>query len=236
MIGRALLAGVILAVWGVSGCAGPPERSARPEARGAPNAEAVARSMRPEPKPGARRTVLATSAAGSVCGDPTIRGAAIAPVAGRLPGCGVADPVRISAVAGVTLSQPSVMDCPTARALRTWVEGGVKPAVGNLGGGVSELRVAAHYVCRTRNHKPGGRISEHGKGRAIDISALVLENDAAITVARGWRDPAQGPVLRRVHRAACGPFGTVLGPESDRYHQAHFHLDTARYRSGPFCR
>jgi hypothetical protein len=42
--------------------------------------------------------------------------------------------------------------------------------------------------------------------------------------------------MRRMHRGACGPFGTVLGPEADRYHQDHFHFDTARYRSGSYCR
>jgi len=39
-----------------------------------------------------------------------------------------------------------------------------------------------------------------------------------------------------MHRAACGPFGTVLGPNADRFHQDHFHFDTARHRSGPYCR
>jgi hypothetical protein len=27
-----------------------------------------------------------------------------------------------------------------------------------------------------------------------------------------------------------------LGPDADRYHQDHFHLDTASHRSGPYCR
>ena len=42
--------------------------------------------------------------------------------------------------------------------------------------------------------------------------------------------------MRKMHRTACGPFGTVLGPDSDRFHRDHFHFDTAKYRSGPFCR
>ena len=33
-----------------------------------------------------------------------------------------------------------------------------------------------------------------------------------------------------------GGFGTVLGPESDQFHQDHFHFDTARHRGGPYCR
>jgi len=42
--------------------------------------------------------------------------------------------------------------------------------------------------------------------------------------------------LRAMWEAACGPFGTVLGPEADRFHADHFHFDTADYRSGSYCR
>ena len=80
------------------------------------------------------------------------------------------------------------------------------------------------------------RLSEHGKGRAIDISGLVLANGEVITVLKGWRQPGESKLLKTLHKAACGPFGTVLGPNSDRFHQDHFHFDTARYRSGAFCR
>ncbi|MGB5557749.1 MAG: extensin family protein, partial [Paracoccaceae bacterium] len=85
-------------------------------------------------------------------------------------------------------------------------------------------------------NQKGARISEHGKGRAIDVSAIVLKNGASMSVQKGWRDPAQGKVLKAMHRAACGPFGTVLGPNANKFHQDHFHFDTARYRSGSYCR
>ncbi|MEM9249085.1 MAG: extensin family protein [Pseudomonadota bacterium] len=175
-------------------------------------------------------------ARGSVCGVRAIRGAEIAPIRGRVRGCGVAEPVRITEVAGVRLSTPATVDCPTAQALHRWIEEGAKPAVGRTGGGLAALQVAAHYACRTRNNRPGARISEHGRGRAIDISAIVLENGQRITVLHGWRSPQNRTTMRAMHRAACGPFGTVLGPNADRFHQDHFHFDTARYRSGPYCR
>ena len=137
---------------------------------------------------------------------------------------------------GVRLSQPATLDCPTARSLGHWVSESAKPEVGRTGGGLSGLRVAAHYVCRTRNHRPGARLSEHGKGRAIDIAALQLRDGSEISVLEDWGQGPKGRVLRRVHRDACGPFGTVLGPESDRFHRDHFHFDTARHRGGPYCR
>lgn len=173
---------------------------------------------------------------GSVCGDRSIRGTQIAPIQGRIAGCGVAAPVRVTEVDGVRLSQASVMDCDTALALKDWINDGVRPAVARTGGGLAELKVAAHYVCRTRNHKPGAKISEHGKGRAIDISALVLADGQEISVLDDWGRGRAGRILRASHGAACGPFGTVLGPEADRYHKDHFHFDTARYRSGSYCR
>ena len=211
---------------------------------------AVARSPRPQKRPAVPRVrttpAAATQAAptrerrqsrrGSVCGVREIRGRSVDPVPGRIPGCGISDPVQITEIAGVGLSQASVMDCTTAKALNDWVKNGVKPAVGRLGGGLVGLRVAAHYSCRTRNNQPGAKISEHGKGRAIDISGFVLKNGVTISVLNGWRDPVQGKVLRAAHAAACGPFGTVLGPDGDRYHQDHFHMDTARYRGGSYCR
>ena len=173
---------------------------------------------------------------GAVCGDLAIQGEAIGRVPGRISGCGVADAVRVRAVSGIALSQSSVMDCTTAAALKTWLERSAKPALARKGGGLKSLRVAAHYACRTRNNLKGARISEHGKGRAIDISGFRLQDGSEITVLNGWNARGSSKALRRMHREACGPFGTVLGPQADRFHRDHFHFDTARYRSGPYCR
>jgi hypothetical protein len=148
----------------------------------------------------------------------------------------VENPVRITSVGGVRLSTPATMDCKTAKALHSWVEKGAKPAVGRKGGGVAQIKVAAGYACRTRNNQPGAKISEHGRGRAIDISAIKLADGTEMTVLQGWKDRRQGPMLKKMHRAACGPFGTVLGPNADKFHRDHFHFDTARYRSGSYCR
>lgn len=175
---------------------------------------------------------------GGLCGASGIVGTREAVVtSSNGSACGINDPVRVTRVGGIALSQPALMTCDTARALNRWVENGAKPAVGRRGGGISEFQVAAHYACRTRNSRPGARISEHAKGKAIDISAIRLRDGSRITVLDGWNGPRrESRILRRMHRAACGPFGTVLGPEADRHHRDHFHFDTASYRSGPYCR
>ena len=219
-------------------------------AAGAASAQAVARSIRPLPRPEnlRRRNVVRASAmipvpdpqgprgrAGSVCGDPAIRGESISRIASRVQGCGVEEPVRVTEVDGVRLSTAITVDCPTAIALRRWVSDTVRPQVGRLGGGVQSLQVLAHYACRPRNNQRGARISEHGRGRAVDIGAINLANGSSIPVLGNWRGQ-HGDLMRALHRGACGPFGTVLGPASDRYHANHFHFDTARHRSGPYCR
>jgi hypothetical protein len=258
--GHRLLAGLVALCLSAGAVpASAPESSPRPEPRpaaaevtrlaGVLSTSGVLASPRPEARPeglGARilraagvRTpppATATGRAGAICGARDIEGARLAPVTARVTGCGIAEPVQVTSVAGVALSQPATLDCQTALALRDWVDGAVKPRIGRSGGGVAELNVAAHYACRPRNNQKGARISEHGRGRAIDISGIVLKNGATISVLRHWRDAEVGPVLKDLHRAACGTFGTVLGPNSDRFHQDHFHFDTARYRSGTFCR
>lgn len=201
---------------------------------------ALAASAVPRPRPEDRRVappaiIETTGGRQAVCGVRDIVGAPAQSIRGRLPGCGVSNPVRVTSVAGVALSRASLMDCTTAKALRSWVENGVKPGVGRLGGGPGRINVVADYACRTINHRPGGNISEHGKGKAIDISGITLRNGKTLSIARDWSRRSEGAVLKRLHRAACGPFGTVLGPEADRFHQDHFHFDT-KSRRNPYCR
>lgn len=192
----------------------------------------LSRSLELEQRVMAKRRRLAK---GALCGDPALQGDNVGHVPGRIKGCGIDKAVRLRSVSGITLSQHAVIDCPTALALRTWVDEGLTPALKSRGK-VSRIHVAAHYACRTRNNQRGARISEHGSGRAIDISGFTMQDGSEITVLKGWNAKGTGRAMKRIHKAACGPFGTVLGPRSDRYHRDHFHFDTARYRSGAYCR
>ncbi|WP_413221825.1 extensin family protein [Tritonibacter mobilis] len=172
---------------------------------------------------------------GSVCGDIDIQGEEAGDIPGKLRGCGARDAVRVRSVSGVTLSRPALMTCETAKALNKWVSRDVETAFGRSNR-VVQLRVAAGYSCRTRNNRPGAKISEHGRGRAIDISGFTLESGTTVSVLKGWRDRSTRKALQRLWKTACGPFRTVLGPEADIYHRDHFHLDVARHRSGRYCR
>jgi hypothetical protein len=41
--------------------------------------------------------------------------------------------------------------------------------------------------------------------------------------------------LKRLHREACGVFGTVLGPEANEAHRDHFHLDAKERKRHAVC-
>lgn len=167
---------------------------------------------------------------GAVCGDPAIRGETLAPIAGELRGCGLSDPVKITSVDGVKLSTPATVDCATAKALKTWIDRALRPAMGE----VMALQVAGSYTCRSRNNVRGAPVSEHGRGKAIDISGITLASGQTLTVENDWRSKA-GRGMQKAHRNACGIFGTTLGPGSDGYHEDHLHFDTVSRRSA-YCR
>lgn len=207
---------------------------------------AVASKLRPKPRPKGlaqeqvevamdaapgtkKKKREKTSAKGSVCGDPAIKGVTLARVKSKVKGCGVEDPVSVTSVDGIRLSQPATLDCSTARALNTWVQQSMRPAFGNRE--VVQLQIAAHYICRPRNNIKGNKISEHGRGKAIDIAGFVFSDGKSWSIARDYNKQ-----IRKAHKGACGIFGTTLGPGSDGYHEDHLHFDTASYRSGSYCR
>ncbi len=170
----------------------------------------------------------AASMEGAVCGVPSIKGQEIAPIQSNIGGCGVPEAVAVTSIAGVRLSQTATVDCSVAKALNNWVEEVAQPA---FDGKLFELRIAAHYICRSRNNVKGAKISEHGKGRAIDIAAFILTDGKVLTVRENYNK-----LLKRIYKAACPYFKTTLGPGSDGYHEDHFHFDTSARDSGSYCR
>ena len=173
---------------------------------------------------------------GPVCGSSTIMGVAQEPITSstsRL--CGISQPVRVAEVSGIKLAQQPLLNCTAARALNRWVSKSAKPAVADIDEKLVSLRVVAHYACRPRNSQRGARISEHGKGNAIDIAGFGLASGGELSVLRDWSRGDEGRALSQMRRGACGPFGVVLGPGSDRFHRDHFHFDVSNL-GRPYCR
>ncbi len=191
-------------------------------------APAPAASAESDAPKGKKKSKEPVSAKGSVCGVAAIKGEKIAPITSKVQGCGLEDGVRVTSVSGVRLSMAATIDCATAKALNRWVEAAAQPA---YGGQIVELQLAGHYVCRPRNNKKGAKVSEHGRGKAVDISGLRLASGKVVKVLGGF-----DKTMRKAHKGACGIFGTTLGPGSDGYHEDHMHFDTASHRSGAYCR
>ncbi len=213
----------------------PPVIGRAPDHAPAPSPRGVA----PAVTPASFRTLAADlGPVGPVCGDPRLIGAALPPIRGPQEGCGVAEPVALVSVAGVALTGDARVNCEAARALADWMERSARPsALKAFGAPLAAAKPAASYVCRPRNRQRGARLSEHSKGNAIDLSEFTLADGRQIDVRSGWNGGGRGQAfLRASWKAACGPFGTVLGPAADKFHRDHFHFDVARHRGGDYCR
>lgn len=153
-------------------------------------------------------------------------------------GCQVIGAVQLIDI-GVPVSGLKAMRCPLARNFIAWLRHGVAPAAREiLGGELVRVETMGTYACRGivgGGPASAGRISEHGLGNAVDVSAFILADGRRISVLGDWSegDARQREFLRVVHRSACRRFSTVLGPEYNAAHRDHFHFDMGR---GPFCR
>jgi hypothetical protein len=143
--------------------------------------------------------------------------------------------VRVTEIDGVKLQAAATFDCTTAKAVQKWLKKSAQPAFKRKGG-ITKINVVASYACRNRNSSKRGKLSEHAKGKAIDIAGFTLGNGDKVTVLNGWNNRKYSKALRKSHAGACGIFGTVLGPNANAQHRDHFHFDTASYRSGSYCR
>jgi hypothetical protein len=155
------------------------------------------------------------------------------PISG--PGeCGAPDVVRLEAVflldkARVPLMPPATLRCSMAEAIVNWVREEAAPRALDLGAPLRAIENFDSYDCRGRNRIAGAKISEHGKGNALDIRALRLANGKRIELT----DPQVPHGFREdMRKSVCARFTTVLGPGSDGYHENHVHVDLAERRGG----
>ncbi|MGJ5202950.1 extensin family protein [Bradyrhizobium sp. HKCCYLR20261] len=156
----------------------------------------------------------------------------IPPIKG--PGaCGGDDLVRLEAVVlpdkrRVTLTPAATMRCTMAAAVANWVRSDLAPLAARLGSPIAALDNYDSYQCRGRNNVAGAQMSEHGRANALDVRGFKLADGRMIELT----DRTQPRDLREtVLHSVCTHFATVLGPDSDWYHEDHIHLDLAERRS-----
>ena len=191
----------------------PPTESDKPAEQAAPAA----------PQPSACRTAL-TEEIAIAPSIPDIHGAG---------GCGGSDLVRLEAIVlpnrhRVAVTPAATLRCAMATAIADWVRTDIVPLTEKLGSEISVLDNFDSYECRGFNRIPGAHLSEHGRANALDVRAFKLADGRAIsltdrTVARELRES--------VLHSVCARFMTVLGPDSDWYHEDHIHLDLMERRN-----
>ena len=147
--------------------------------------------------------------------------------------CGAVRPLEVMATAGgaIRLEPRAVLRCPMVPVLDSWSRNVVQPAAFRIyGEPVVSYKILSSYSCRPRNNKHGAKLSEHGYANAIDIGSFSLASGRVVTLKKGWRSGGQDQAfLRHIHKRACDSFTTVLGPNADKHHADHFHLDLARH-------
>ena len=194
-----------------------PAAPEKPAVANAPPAEAEKPATPAPPQPSACRLAL-TEEIAIAPSIPDIHG----------PGaCGGEDLVRLEAIVlpdkrRVSVSPPATLRCPMASAIADWIRTDIVPLVAGLGSEPSALDILGSYECRGFNGVAGAPLSEHGHANALDVGGIKLANGQQIVLT----DRSVPRELREnVLHSVCARFMTVLGPDSDWYHEEHIHLD-----------
>ncbi|WP_442893460.1 extensin family protein [Bradyrhizobium sp.] len=174
------------------------------------------------PEPSACRLAL-TEAIAIAPSVPDIRGAG---------GCGGEDLVRLEAVVlpdkrQVSVKPAAILRCTMASAIADWIRSDIAPLAQRVGSAISELDNFDSFECRGRNRVVGAKLSEHGRANALDVRGFKFADGSFVsltdrTVPRQLRET--------VLHSVCTRFSTVLGPNSDWYHEDHIHLDLMERR------
>jgi hypothetical protein len=165
--------------------------------------------------------------------------ATVAPAVSGSEGCGIAAPVRLSAIllrtgGQIAVKAPALLRCDFTERLADWVRDDLAPLLAAAPSRFVALSEADSYECRGRNRVAGAKLSEHATGNAIDIRSIVFADNNEADITRVAQKLA---VFAQVKLTACTRFSTVLGPGSDGFHEDNLHLDGELRRSGAvFCR
>ncbi len=148
--------------------------------------------------------------------------------------CRLPHPLKVASVgSGVAIKPEAILNCRTTEALALWVKDALVPAArANLGAVPDAILHGSTYVCRTRNHQKGAKLSEHAQANAVDIATIGFADRAPVDIT--IREPG-GPEAKfsdTIRKASCTYFTTSLGPGTNASHATHFHFDMAQRRGG----
>src|SRR6185437_2190758 len=98
--------------------------------------------------------------------------------------CGGSDMLRLEAAlrsdgARIELKPAPVLRCEFAESVAAWLRDEAAPRVEKLGAPLRTVETYDDFECRGRNRVAGAKLSEHGKGNAVDLRAFVLADGRA---------------------------------------------------------
>jgi hypothetical protein len=141
--------------------------------------------------------------------------------------CGGSDMLQLAAAlrpdgTRIEIKPAPALRCEFAESVAAWLRDEAAPRVDKLGAPLRTVETFDDFECRGRNRVAGAKLSEHGKGNAVDMRSFVLADGRSIgltdiSVAKDFRD--------EIRDSACHRFTTVLGPGADAQHESHIHLD-----------
>ncbi len=141
--------------------------------------------------------------------------------------CGIAGRGRLTNLVKARIAAIETR-CATTLRLAMWEHHVVQPAAEKvLGTAVSRLRQIGSCNCRRMRTAQGqdNGWSSHATADAIDIVGLDLSDGRSLNLLSDWgTDGPEADFLRRIGRGACDWFRVVLGPDYNRLHADHFHL------------
>ena len=152
--------------------------------------------------------------------------------------CGGRDMIRLEAVLlpnrkRVAINPTAVLRCAMAESFAAWVRDEASSHAATLGDALRSVDTLGSYECRGRNGIADAKLSEHGKGNAIDVHALVMAGGRHIDLTD---EKVSKPLRDDMRDSACHRFTTVLGPGADSHHNNHIHLDILeRHRGARIC-
>ena len=147
--------------------------------------------------------------------------------------CGAGDLVRLEGIMSnsrlISVRPAAILRCPMAEAVAQWVRADLGPILGELELPPVAITNGGSYDCRGRNNDSRAKISEHGRGNALDLGPIRLANGATVDLSNRF---ASQSIRQRLRDTACHRFSTVLGPGSDPFHADHIHVDLAERTGG----
>ncbi|WP_424941426.1 extensin family protein [Aliiroseovarius sp. S253] len=150
--------------------------------------------------------------------------------------CGISQRGSLSSLIDAQVS-PIETRCSTALRLAMWEHHDIQPAARqHLGSDVSQLLHIGSYNCRKMRTSRGteNAWSSHATARAFDITGVRLSDGRRLTLLKNWEGAgAEAAFMRQIWRGSCKWFRLVLGPDYNRLHADHFHLQTSGWG---FCR